>query len=230
VDHVSRPLLALLLATVGLAGTWMTVLRPHAAADNSSAPLVAPKHATPPKQTAPGAKGLGRAIDHAKGAVGAANAAVDRTQTAVARADTVPAAKPVTPATPAPVKHAAAVKPAAPVIHLPVAKPATPTEPGSARVNQALAAGKAVVLLFAGDGADDAVARQVVRSMRGPHVVPIVASISQLASYDSLLTNVDVSAAPTIVVIGPNRQASEIVGLPDVKQVQSSLRTVLSHG
>ena len=225
----------------------MVALRPHSAANNSSAPLVAPK-ITPkpatPQHTAPGAAGLGRAIDHSKDATGAANASVKRTENAVAQAQTEPvarhdtvapttaappttAAQPTTAAKPAPaVKHTAAVKTTTPVTHLPPAKPATPAEPGSARVNSALAAHKSVVLLFAGDGADDSVAREVVRAVHGPNVVGIVASIEQLASYDSLLSNVDVSAAPTIVVIGPNRQASEIVGLPDSKQVQAALRTV----
>jgi hypothetical protein len=249
VDQVSRPLIALLLATVGLAGTWMAVLRPHHASSNADAPLVAPSH-TAPKHTAPGAAGLGRAIDHAKGATSAANASVNRTQSAAAHADTAPAAKPAVPAKPAtpakpavthaapvkhaaapvthtaPVKHATAPKTSAPVTHVAPAKPVTPAEPGSARVNQALAAGKSVVLLFAGDGADDTVARQVVRSMHVKNVVTIVTSITQLTRYDSVLTNVDVSAAPTIVVIGPKRQATSIVGLPDIKQIQSALRTV----
>jgi hypothetical protein len=236
VDQVSRPLIALLLATVGLAGTWMAVLRPHHASSNADAPLVAPSH-TAPKHTAPGAAGLGRAIDHAKDATSAANASVKRTQSVVAHADTVPAAQPAAPvksATPAkpavthtaPVKHATAPKTSAPVTHVAPAKPVASAQPGSARVNQALAAGKSVVLLFAGDGADDAVARQVVRSMHVKNVVTIVTSITQLTKYDRVLANVDVSAAPTIVVIGPKRQATSIVGLPDIKQIQSALRTV----
>ena len=247
-------MLALLVGVIGLAGAWMLVIRPHAAANsNSTAPLVAPSHPAP-KHTAPGAAGLGRAIDHAKAATGAANASVKRTENAVANAGSAPAAKAAKPAAPAvkhpaaakpvvhhttatkpaavkhtAVKHAAVVKPSVPVTKLAPAKPVAAAETGTTRVNQALAAGKAVVLLFAGDGSDDAVARDVVRAVRSSHVVGIVTSITQLAKYDSLLSNVDVSAAPTIVVIAPNRQASEIVGLPDVKQVQSALRTVLGH-
>ena len=62
--------------------------------------------------------------------------------------------------------------------------------------------------------------------MRGPHVATIVASIRDLGKYADITDKLDISAAPTIVVISPSRQATEIIGLPDVKQVQSALRTL----
>ena len=261
-DQVSKPLLGLLLATVGLAGTWMVALRPHGASTAADAPLVPPPAAVAPKHTAPGAAGLGRAVDKAKGAAAASERSNAKAETAAGQAPThdstavgagaakpaapAKATAPAKPATPvkahAPAKHPTPVKthaPAKPVVTAPVAKapakpaPAKPvaapkatTQPGSARVNAALSQGKSVVLLFAGRGADDSVARDVVRSVGGPRVVTIIASINDLGKYADVTDKLDVTAAPTIVVIAPSRQATEIVGLPDVKQVQSALRTL----
>jgi len=87
--------------------------------------------------------------------------------------------------------------------------------------------GTTTVLLFAGAGADDAAARQIVRSIHGPHVKTIVASLSQVGRYAPLLgAGVQVDAAPSIYVIGPNRSAQQIVGLPDRDQVEAAIASV----
>ncbi len=113
----------------------------------------------------------------------------------------------------------------------PVSKPSpdAPSNlgPASLRLNQALSDGKAVVLLFAGDGADDKVAREVVRSVHDPRVVTVVTTIGKLGDYAALTGNLEINAAPTILVVGPDRQARMIVGLPDLKQVQSALASAL---
>ncbi|MEO7554991.1 MAG: hypothetical protein ABIV94_00125, partial [Acidimicrobiales bacterium] len=83
---------------------------------------------------------------------------------------------------------------------------------------------KPTVLLFAGTGADDAVAREVVRSVRGPGVRVIVASLREVVSYQKLLGGLEVSALPTILVIGKDRKAQRIEGLPDPAQVEQALR------
>ncbi len=58
-DHVSRPVLAALVAVLGFAGVWMTVLRPKSEPQSSGTPapvaaeaLPAPAAAAPPQQTA----------------------------------------------------------------------------------------------------------------------------------------------------------------------------------
>lgn len=200
-DHVSRPLLVVLAGVVLLAGAWFTVLRPKpGAAGATSAPV-----------TAPGTAGLGRAVDHAKGAVATSQHSAARAEAAAGQAPTT-AAKP----------HVTAAKPAAkPVAKVPAHAPSG--ESGSVRVMNALLHGRSVVLLFAGTGADDQVAREVVKAVHGPKVETIVASINDLANYAAVTNDVHVLSAPTILVIGPNRQAQEIDGLPDISLVRSAL-------
>jgi hypothetical protein len=175
--QVSRPLLIALIAVVGFAGAWMTVLKKH------------PSSAAPPP-TAPGAAGLGRAITHAKDTVATANHAAGLSNVRNAHVGS--------PTTVAPA--AAAPAPAAP-------------EPAAA------APGKTTVLLFAGRGADDAAARAVVRSIHGPRLRTVVASLSAVPRYARLLGGVPVTAAPAIFVIGADHTAQQIVGLPDRDQV-----------
>lgn len=194
-DQISRPLLFLLIAVVGFAGAWMTVLRPQAEsspAGATPAPIAAP--ATTP------ATALGSAVDGAQGAAAASDASTAARERAAANPAGAPA-------------PAAARTPAAkakPESAAPAAKPA-----GRPKVT---------VLLFAGTGADDAVARDVVRSARRPGVRVVVASLRDVASYADLLGGVEVTASPTILVIGKNRRAQRIEGLPDAAQVQQALR------
>lgn len=83
---------------------------------------------------------------------------------------------------------------------------------------------RTTVLLFAGSGADDAVARGVVRSVRGPGIRVIVAALTDVAKYQELLGAVEIETSPTILVIGKDRQAQRIEGLPDEAQVQQAVR------
>ena len=193
--QVSRPLLIALIAVVGFAGAWMTVLKKHAT--QSTAP--------PPK--APGMTGLGHAVDRAKSAVNASQASADRAEKAAGQTPAKSA--------PASVKHVAPVRHVAPVKH--VAPPKN-----TLRVPVATT----TVLLFAGTGADDAAARQVVRSIHGAHLKTIVAPLSQVAKYAPMLGGVQVDAAPAIYVIGPDRSTQEIVGLPDRAQVEAAVASV----
>jgi len=199
-DQISRPLLFLLIAVVGFAGAWMTVLRPQAAATGQEAavPVTAPNQAA-------AATGPGGAVEAAQGAAAASDASAVAKQEAAANAGQAPAA--------APAKAAAPKAPAA------KAKPATATSKPAADP-------KVTVLLFAGTGADDTVARDVVRTARRPGVRVIVASLRDVASYDKLLGGIEVSASPTILVIGKDRQAQRIEGLPDAAQVEQALRAV----
>jgi hypothetical protein len=165
-DKVSRPLVGLLLATVGLAGAWVVMLRPHNAA-STKLPAPPPTHSAVTKQPAPAAPAAGSA----------------------GKSQPTPAAGPLA---------------------------------------QALTEGKAVVLLFYGNGADDAVARRVVRAAAGRRVVTRSAPITQLGRFADITRDLDITGAPTILVVGPDRTATEIVGLPDLQQVRAALRTELS--
>jgi hypothetical protein len=205
-DQVSRPLLVVLLATVCLAGAWMTVLRPRAQHASSSSPA-------PVAHAAPGAAGLGRAVDRANGAVAASQRSATHAERAAGQGPAAVASK-ARAATPSATVHKAAPR-------VPTHAPARQT--GSTLVMNALLHGDSVVLLFAGQGADDQLARRVVASIHEPKVRTISASIDDLASYAAVTTGVQVASAPTILVIGPDRRAHEIDGLPDVQQVLSAL-------
>jgi hypothetical protein len=86
---------------------------------------------------------------------------------------------------------------------------------------------RATILLFSGSGADDAVARQSVRSLRGPHVRTIVAPIADVTRYRRLIGDIEIKATPTILVISPQHTAREIVGLPDPLEIQQLLAAAL---
>jgi len=194
-DQISLPFRIALVAMLVFAAAWLTVLRPHAAADTGAdAPLAA--SSAPP--TAPGAAGLERAVQKARGAAAAEGAAGAKAQ----------AADPETPPAPA--------RPAAPA-------PAKPAAPARARPASAAAVQPKTVLLFSGYGADSAAARSVVRSVRGRGVRTIIASLAELDRYRDLVGTVEITSAPTILVIGRDRTAQRIEGLPDVAQVRAAL-------
>jgi hypothetical protein len=194
--QLSRPLLIALIAVVGFAGAWMTVLKKHAS--TSAAP--------PPK--APGMTGLGNAVGRAKSAVAESKSSAVTAEKAAGQAP------------------AATAKPA--VVHVKAPAPAKAKAPAPKPAPKPAAAPVATttVLLFAGTGADDAAARQVVRSIHGPHLKTIVASLSQVSKYAPMLGGVQVDASPAIYVIGPDRSAQEIVGLPDRDQVEAAVESV----
>src|SRR6476661_4669218 len=194
-DQISRPVLIALIAVICFAAAWMTVLRPKAAESEGSDPPAATKPAAP---QAPGVAGLTRAVGKAHGAVAASDAA--SAAAAKAAPDQTAAAAPAHPA-PAVTKRAAARS---------AAKPAAAPAPAAPKP-----AAKPTVLLFAGAGADDAVARRVVRSVRRPGVRVIIAPLSRVGRYHDLLGKYTVTTAPTILVIGRDRQAHVIEGLPD---------------
>lgn len=188
-----------LVAVVGFAGVWMTVLRPQAQDGGGSA---APAPAATAASVLPG----GAAIDKARGAVAAGNAAAAKAQAATgdtASADHAAA----TPKTAAP-------KAAAPKAATKAAKPAGSATPADTRP---------IVLLFAGHGADDAAARAVVRSVRRPGVRTIIASVARVADYQHLTGTVAIESTPTILVIGPDHTAQRITGLPDRALVEQAL-------
>ncbi|MCW2990106.1 MAG: hypothetical protein JWM73_700 [Solirubrobacterales bacterium] len=204
-DQISRPLLIALVAVVGLAGVWMTVLRPKAAADTGGSAAVAPVAASTHSATAPGVGGLERAVDKAKGAVATSQASATAAEAA--------AGQTTTPVRPAPVRPAPVTTAPAPV-----------TEAAPAPTRTAAPAAARTVLLFAGSGADDDVARHVVRSVRRPGVKVIVASLAQVVDYQDLLGTIEITASPTILVFGKDHKAHLIEGLPDVGQVEQALR------
>jgi hypothetical protein len=232
-----------LVAVVLLAGMWFTVLKPKPATDGG-----APAAAQP---TAPGAAGLGRAVNQAKGASAASDVANANIQKAtggtVASTATPAATAAAKPAATKAVATKAAAKPAAtkavakpvvakkavvakkPVAATPAAakKAATAADPSTVLLNY-LAKGKTVVLLFHGDGADDVAARKAVHrvALHDKSVVSAYAPISKVAAYDAITSGIDVTAAPTILVIGKNKKAVELTGFVDYGVVRQSVGDV----
>lgn len=191
-DQVSRPLLIALVAVVGFAGAWFTVLRPGSGGEG-------------PAPAAPGAQGLGRAVDGAKTAADASQRSARAAEQASGSA-TPAAPRPQPAPAPASSRPAAAPKPR------PVAAPVVVT-----------------VVLVAGQGADDAAARQVVRAIGRPGVRVVIISPAQIPRQREL-AGVTIDTTPTILVIGRDGVAERLTGLPDPLALERSLRAVAAHG
>jgi hypothetical protein len=212
VDQVSRPMQIAFVAVVLLAGMWFTVLKPKPASSPAPVATAAP--------VAPGVAGLARAVDKAKAASAtsdATNAKIQQASDGAAAATPAKkAAKPAAAKTATPAKPAAVTKAVTPA---PVKKPAAvkiPADPSTALINF-LAKGKTVVLLFHGAGADDAAARKAVHqtALKDKGVVSAYADISKVADYAAITTDINITTAPTILVIGTNGKTTLLTGYVD---------------
>jgi hypothetical protein len=217
-DHVSRPMQGLLLATVAFAALWFVALRPKAPASEPPASAKPAKTSTTPtgqpKSSIPG--GLGRAVDkaHDTKARGDAAAAAQSNETA-------PAAKPAPASAAKPVSVAAAT-PAA-------AKPAPAARPHPARatgvpagVRHALDRGHVVVLLFYSTGSsDDQLVRGEVSgvSRRGGKVLVKSVPVRKLSRYQDVLRGVQVLQTPTVVVLRQGQDPVLLAGYTDRAEI-----------
>lgn len=241
-----------LVAVVLLAGMWFTVLKPKSADTTTSAP-VAQATTQSSEPVALGVKGLTSAIDKAKGAAATSDATNAKIQTATGGTATATAAPKRTavpkkatatatrkPGTKAATAKAVAAKPAAPKAATPAktaaaAKPAAAVDP-SARLLAYLKRGKTLVVLFYGKGADDRAARKAVhQTAQGDpkHVVSAYVPISKVGAYEAITTDVDVLAAPTILVISTKGKATPLTGYVDaavVRNAVSAARTAAKSG
>lgn len=157
------------------------------------APAAAPAAATAAPAPASGITGAPQA---AQEAVAGANAATEQRESAVTENDGAPAQ---------------------------AADDAAATAAAKTPRPQPEAPGDTTVLLFAGAGADDRVAREVVRSVQRRGVRTIVARLAEVPKYENLVGSVDIVTSPTILVVGPDRTARRIEGLPDLAQVEQAL-------
>jgi hypothetical protein len=196
-----------LVAVVLLAGMWFTVLKPKAdvgvatpapAAGASSAPV------------APGVNGLAHAVDKAKAAAATASSAK-------------PAASKPAAAKPAAAKAVATAKGAATKTTKSVAA-AIAVDP-SDRLLAYLAKGKTLVILFHGDGADDAAARKAVHrtALKDKKVVSAYVPISKVGSYEAITSGVDVLTSPTVMVIGTDHKATSLTGFIEAATVKQAV-------
>jgi hypothetical protein len=230
-----------LVATVLLAGMWFTVLKPKPSTSSSApAPVAA---TTTPAKVLPGVKGLTNAVDKAKGASAASDATNAKIQAASGGTPATAAKKAASTATATAAKPAkrAAVTAAAKVTAIPAkAKAATPAKTKAAtpaktpdtivdpsdRLLAFLAKGKTLVILFHGDGVDDRAARKAVHrtALADPkHVVSAYVPIAQVGKYEAITSDVNILAAPTILVIGTDGKATVLTGYVDTAVVRQAV-------
>jgi hypothetical protein len=211
VGQVSMPLRIAFVATLLLIAAWFTVLKPGDDAGEAPLPAAAPPAAEASGgPTAPGVTGLVTAVDKAKGAAAVSDARNAQTDLPAPEGGS-------TAATPA--QGAAGASAGAGSVAQAASRKAArkPKDAGdhSARYLRALRAGKVVVLLFwERKAADDRAVRAAVRRVdrRGGKVVVGIEPIGDLADFEAITTGVQVTEAPTVLVISPQRTARAVVG------------------
>jgi hypothetical protein len=215
-EHVSRPLIGLLAATVAVFALWIVALKPGSSSNGGT-----------PTQ---GLSGYQADINKAHQAVqtSAASNAAAAGGVASSPAAATPAATPS--ARPRSTVRTAAHPTAT---HKPATATTTPT--AAVRrlrvVQRAMHAHKALALLFYNPGAaDDQAVRQelaAVATHRGK-VVKLTIPLTELASYTAVTDQVPVNFSPTLVVIAPNGQAAEIVGFSDQFEIAQRIDDALA--
>lgn len=208
VAQLSLPYRIALVALLVVGGLWFAVLRPKSA-----------DTPTPTPATAPGATGLGNAVDKAKGAVDASNAAADKTTDAVGGAGTATG----TAATPS-ATAAAAAKPTQPGL----ADDAVAGDP-SKPVLAAVDSGKVAVLLFWNKKASDDRATRDALSKVDRHkgkVVTRAIPIGQVGKYEAITRGAQVLESPTVLVIGAGGKARSIVGYTQASEIDELVGVV----
>lgn len=134
-----------------------------------------------------------------------------------------------------PVKHAAAPKHAAAKKSAPVkVNPPAGQEAGASaglplKVARAFAKKQVVVLYFGGKGADDALTADSVRSLKasaGHGVAVFIDKLSNLADYRRVVEGLDVSQAPSIVIVDRAKKAQVLEGFIDAGSLRQDVADV----
>jgi hypothetical protein len=216
--HASRPLIALLIATVLFFALWMVALKPGGT--NTGA-------------NGPSKQGLGQY----QADINAAHQAVTTANTAGARAGADPAPAATNPAHTArvsiPRAHAkTTVRPAAAVKA--TAKPASGARVAKSRlagVQRALRSHKVLALLFYNPAApDDRAVHQELAGVpaHGGKVFKLAIPLNEIESYMAVTAAVPVNFSPTLVLVAPNGQANEIVGYADPFEISQRVDDALA--
>jgi hypothetical protein len=229
-DNVSRPLIALLVATVALFALWMIALKPSSSTSSSN----------------PGA--YQSAIKAAHQAVTASGAGGHPGTTPTAPAS-APGSTPSAPAT----SHPAAGR-STPSVSTPAASTAgtattaaVPSKTGGVTVARkhdsaaarhrlnvvtaALERRRVVAMLFYNPAAtDDRAVKRELAAVPTHHlrVVSLAVPIGELTRYPVVTTQVPVNESPTLVVIDARRQASTIVGFADRFEIAQRVQDALA--
>jgi hypothetical protein len=200
-NQVSRPLVIALVAVGGLFAVWMVALRPHSSNGGSTSP-----QASPPT---PAAHAVVQPQPQARGSVRTHNQPNTHTRPQVPSAS-------------------ASASPAHPAARSRLVT-TTPTS-RLAAVQQALARGKVLALLFYNPAAaDDVAVKQELASIpaSGGRVFKLEVPLAEVSSYAQLTNQIPVNLSPTLVIVDRSRQAREIVGFADSFEISARLSTAL---
>src|SRR3954453_19303644 len=203
-----------LAAAMAFLAAYMLVLKPHG--DSGTKPTAASSASTP---TAPGVKGLTRAVDKAHAASSTSDAANAKLQQATGGQAASGAAS--TPGVQA-AKQAILARKAG------KAAPKTASDVGDLPlpVLTAVAQNKVMVLLFFNPkSADDrAVKRAVAKVDRwGGQVFVHSAPIKSIAGYGRITRGADVEQSPTVVVVDHKLRATRLVGFVDAETIDQAV-------
>lgn len=198
-----RPALLGILGALLVAATFM-VMHHGSSSNNAAAPTTVPAHVAvhkPAQAKHAGAKPAGK---HA-------------------------VAAPAKPVKHAAVKHTAAKKSAPVKAHTPAGQEAGASVGLPLKVAQAFAKKQVVVLYFGAKGADDTLTADSVRSLKasaGHGVAVFMDKLSNLADYRRVVEGLDVSQAPSIVLIDRHQQAQVLEGFIDAGSLRQDVADV----
>ncbi|HKN94090.1 MAG TPA: hypothetical protein VJU60_07155 [Thermoleophilaceae bacterium] len=186
-----------------MAATFMVMHR-GGSSNNAAAPTTVPAHVAAHKPAQAKHAAAGPAAKHA-------------------------AAAPAKPVKHAVVKHTAAKKSAPIKVHTPAGQEAGASVGLPLKVAQAFAKKQVVVLYFGAKGADDTLTADSVRSLKasaGHGVAVFMDKLSNLAEYRRVVEGLDVSQAPSIVLIDRHQQAQVLEGFIDAGSLRQDVADV----
>jgi hypothetical protein len=126
-------------------------------------------------------------------------------------------------------KHTTATKSRSVKVNVPAGNKAGASVGLPAKVAQAFAQHRVVVLYFGGPGADDALTAQSVRALKassGRGVAVFMDKLSNLADYRRVVEGLDVSQAPSIVIVDRAKKAQVLEGFIDAGSLRQDVADV----
>jgi len=242
-SQVSRPMQILLVGTMLFAAVWFVALRPKPSnGEQAAAPAPAPAQTAPASDggAAPGTAGLKGAIDKAHGAVATADADAQRAQQTSADGPATPAPAPAAAApgaaatarpqsVPDAASHAARGKRGDSAGHAARHRRGGGSEVGA--VKAALRHHKAIAIAFVDPSTADgrAVAQEIGHVAGfGGRALAVAVPLTKLSDYDFITNRVEVTVAPTIVIVDRSRHATTIVGFADRGEIEQRLADALA--
>jgi hypothetical protein len=223
-DHVSRPLIALLVGTAAFFALWLVALKPSGAGSGSQPGVyvsaIAKAHQAVAVSAAASAAHGGTAVPSARPSAASAPVHTPATTHTPASANKPATAPAHTPTVATPPVTATTAHPTAPAkIVLPARHPsASPAARRANSVARAIQTHKTLALLFYNAAAaDDRAVRRELAAVpaHGGKVLRLAVPLNELARYGSVTNQVTVNASPTLVVIDGAHHASTLVGFAD---------------